>query len=125
MTLFVPENEKSKEYRKQNRGWFYFNISLRVLHALFLVAISLLVLGGSLALGIGAGYFAFLVEDTAAPSKDELQKELTDITETSQLAYADGSKIATIRSDLMRTSVNSDQISEYLKSDHRNRGRIF
>ncbi len=84
----------------------------------------LLVLGGSLALGIGAGYFAF-VEDTAAPSKDELQKELTDITETSQLAYADGSKIATIRSDLMRTSVNSDQISEYLKSDHRNRGRIF
>lgn len=107
------KNQKNTE--NKNRGWFYFNISLRVLHALFLVAISLLVLGGSLALGIGAGYFAFLVEDTAAPSKDELQKELTDITETSQLAYADGSKIATIRSDLMRTSVNSDQISDYLK----------
>ena len=112
----MPQNKK-KQPKSPNakQGWFYFNISLRVLHSLLLVAISFLILGGALALGIGVGYFAFLVEDTAAPSKEELKQELTDITETSQLAYADGSKIATIRSDLMRTSVSSDKISDYLK----------
>lgn len=102
----MPQNKKKQpKSPSTKKSWFYFNISLRVLHSLFLVAISFLILGGSLALGIGVGYFAFLVEDTAAPSKEELQQELTDITETSQLAYADGSKIATIRSDLMRTSL--------------------
>lgn len=112
----MPQNKKKQpKSPSTKKSWFYFNISLRVLHSLFLVAISFLILGGSLALGIGVGYFAFLVEDTAAPSKEELQQELTDITETSQLAYADGSKIATIRSDLMRTSVSSDKISDYLK----------
>jgi penicillin-binding protein 1B len=115
VTLLSQKNKQTRTTKQRNGGWFYVNISLRVLHSLFLVAISLLILGGSLALGIGAGYFAYLVEDTAAPSKDELAKELTDITETSQLAYSDGSKIATIRSDLMRTSVNSDEISDYLK----------
>jgi penicillin-binding protein len=112
----LPQKKKKQtEPIATKKSWFYFNISLRVLHSLILVAISFLILGGSLALGIGVGYFAYLVEGTEAPTKEELQQELTDITETSQLAYADGSKIATIRSDLMRTSVASENISDYLK----------
>ena len=55
-----------------------------------------------------------LVEDTAAPSKEELQQKLTDITETSQLAYADGSKSPrSIRSDAYIRFL-PDKISDYL-----------
>ena len=72
----MPQNKKKQpKSPSTKKSWFYFNISLRVLHSLFLVAISFLILGGSLALGIGVGYFAFLVEDTAAPSKEELHQE--------------------------------------------------
>lgn len=94
---------------------FYVNIGLRVIHSLLIVGVAFLILGGSLALGIGAGYFAYLVEDTATPTKTELQKELGDLSETSKLTYADDSDIATISSDLLRTTVNSDQISDLVK----------
>lgn len=96
-------------------GWFYFNITIRVLQSIVLFSISLFLLAGSLGFGIGLGYFAHLVEDMSTPSKQELQQELGDITETSKLVYADDQSIATIRSDLMRTSVPSDQISDLLK----------
>ena len=111
----MPQNKKNNQNLQVRKELVLFQYQLARAPFALLVAISFLILGGSLALGIGVGYFAFLVEDTAAPSKEELQQELTDITETSQLAYADGSKIATIRSDLMRTSVSSDKISDYLK----------
>ena len=75
----------------------------------------LIVLGGSLGLGIGMGYFAFLVEDTQPPTKEELQKEISDITEVSKMTYADGTPIANIKSDLIRTRINGDQMSPLLK----------
>lgn len=112
----MPQHSKNHEQPpNKKKGIFYFNISLQVIHSLIIVGISFLILGGALAAGIGAGYFAYLVEDTATPTKKELQKDLGDIAQTSKLAYADGSDIATISSDLLRTSVNSDQISDLLK----------
>ena len=42
----------------------------------------LIVLGGSLGLGIGMGYFAFLVEDTQ-PQRRKIAK-ISDITEVSK-----------------------------------------
>lgn len=92
-----------------------FNVVLRVLHSLFLVAVSFLILGGALAAGIGVGYFAYLVEDTQTPTKKDLQKTLGEYSETSKLVYADNSNIATIRSDLMRTAVDTKDISDLLK----------
>lgn len=113
----MPKKQKhhNEPFSDRKKGWFYFNISLRVLHSLLLVGISCLIIGGALALGIGAGYFAYLVEDTPAPNKTTMQKELGDVSQTSKLTYADNSSIATIRSDLFRTSVKSDQISDLLK----------
>ena len=111
----MPQNKKNNQNLQVRKRAGFISISACACSIRSFSRNFLLILGGSLALGIGVGYFAFLVEDTAAPSKEELQQELTDITETSQLAYADGSKIATIRSDLMRTSVSSDKISDYLK----------
>lgn len=95
--------------------YLFFNISVRVIQALFLVFMSFLVLFTALGLGIGMGYFAFLVEDTKIPTKVELQQDLGDITQTSKLLYANGTPIADIRSDLRRTNVDSAQISPWLK----------
>lgn len=86
-----------------------------MLQSLLLVVISLFILFGALGAGMGAGYFAYLVEDTKPPTKEELEKNLEDMDETSHLAYANGSNIATIKSDIKRNSVDSDQISDLVK----------
>lgn len=94
---------------------FYVNIVLRVFQSLFVFGITLLFLGGLLGAGIGLGYMAYLVQDTPTPTKTELQKDIGDITETSKLVYSDNSDIATIKSDLLRTSVTSEEISPLVK----------
>ena len=50
------------------------------------------------------------------PTQEILQTELGNITETSKLVYADNSEISKIQTDLMRTTVPSDQISPLLKT---------
>ena len=65
-------------------GWFYVNVLLRVLKSLMLFVVALIVLGGGLSGGIGLGYFAYLVQDTPAPSKEELQQKLRDWSEENQ-----------------------------------------
>ncbi|WP_368250816.1 transglycosylase domain-containing protein [Enterococcus sp. 2201sp1_2201st1_B8_2201SCRN_220225] len=113
----MPQKRKHKQTGKPTAksGIFSFNVVLRVLHSLLLVGVSFLIIGGALAAGIGVGYFAYLVEDTKTPTKADLQKTLGNYSETSKLVYADDSNIATIRSDLMRTAVDSKDISDLLK----------
>lgn len=111
-------NEKKKGKAKSSgaKQWFFVgNIIFRVLQALLIFALVCLLLVGSLAAGIGAGYFAYLVSDTELPTKEQLEKEINDIDEVSHLAYADGTEIATIRSDLMRTKISSEEISPLVK----------
>ncbi len=110
------KNRRSKQSRTQQPKWFIGNVIFRVFQSLSVLIIVLLLLGGALAFGIGSGYFAYLVEDTSTPKKEELQVELGNITETSKLVYSDNSEIAQIQTDLMRTTVNTDQISPLLKS---------
>nr|WP_225534507.1 MULTISPECIES: transglycosylase domain-containing protein [unclassified Enterococcus] len=92
-----------------------FNVVIRVLQSLFVFLVVMLLLGGALGLGIGMGYFAFLVEDTEPPTKEELQTDISDITEVSKMTYAEGTNIAMIKSDLVRTRVDSEHISPLLK----------
>nr|WP_081930194.1 transglycosylase domain-containing protein [Tetragenococcus muriaticus] len=88
---------------------------IRVIQSLLLTLVCLVLLLGALGAGIGAGYFAYLVQDTEIPTKEELEGDLEDVDETSSLAYADGSNIANIDTELHRNSVESDQISDTLK----------
>lgn len=122
---FLPQPTNKKpvnlnDWRKKNAGIltkiaFYFNVFFSVLRkfAFFLIAFFLLL--GALSLGIGTGYFAYLVADTNPPSKEELTKEINDYDEVSRIVYAGGENIATISSDLIRTFVPSAEISPYLK----------
>lgn len=92
------------------------NVIVRVLKSLVLFAVIALILGGSLGLGVGMGYFASLVEGTDPPTKEELEREISDITEVSKMTYADGSTISAVKSDLIRTRVDGEHISQLLKN---------
>lgn len=113
---------KKKEKKKKPRSTkhlvgtsFYINVMLRVVKSLSIGLVLVLFLGGMLALGIGAGYFAYLVEGTATPTKEEVKQTVGDITESSKLLYADNKEIATISADPIRQKVNSDEISPWIK----------
>ncbi|MBL1229206.1 penicillin-binding protein [Enterococcus sp. BWB1-3] len=109
-------NQPPHEWLSKENIFLALNVIARVLKSLVLFSIVAVILGGSLGLGVGMGYFASLVEGTDPLTKEELEKEISDITEVSKMTYADGSMISTIKSDLVRTRVNSDQISPTLKS---------
>ncbi|MGX7150398.1 transglycosylase domain-containing protein [Enterococcus ureasiticus] len=119
--LLDNQNNSRKTEQHSNNGpekkkiFLIINVVIRVLQSLFVFAVVILLLGGALGLGIGMGYFAFLVEDTQPPTKEELQTEISDITEVSRMTYADGTNIAMIKSDLVRTRVDSEHISPLLK----------
>ncbi|KFN90419.1 multimodular transpeptidase-transglycosylase [Tetragenococcus muriaticus 3MR10-3] len=109
------KKNSQKTNQQQGSGWFYLHIVIRVIQSLLLTLVCLVLLLGALGAGIGAGYFAYLVQDTEIPTKEELEGDLEDVDETSSLAYADGSNIANIDTELHRNSVESDQISDTLK----------
>ncbi len=107
--------KKSRQTPRSSGGLFYFNVAMRVIQSLVLFVICIGIFAGSLGLGIGVGYFAYLVEDTKLPNKQTLQQELGNISQTSTLTYANNAMIATVNSDLQRTTVKSDQISDLVK----------
>lgn len=110
------KDTRKKRNQKKKQIWFVPKIIFGVFQSLTAFIIVLLLLLAALGVGIGAGYFAYLVEDTEMPTKEILQTELGNITETSKLVYADNSEISKIQTDLMRTTVPSDQISPLLKT---------
>ena len=110
------KDTRKKQHRRKKQKWLGLNIAFGVFQSLTTFIVVLLLLLAALGVGIGAGYFAYLVEDTEIPSKAILQSELGNITETSKLVYADNSEISKIQTDLMRTAVPSDQISPLLKT---------
>lgn len=110
------KDTRKKRNQKKKQKWFVPKIIFGVFQSLTAFIIVLLLLLAALGVGIGAGYFAYLAEDTEMPTKEILQTELGNITETSKLVYADNSEISKIQTDLMRTTVPSDQISPLLKT---------
>jgi len=95
----------------KERVVFGINVFLSVLRSLGYFLITLFVLGGSLSIGLGLGYFAFLVSDTEIPSKEEMVNAINDIELVSSFTYSNGEKIADFKSDLVRTRVNKEHIS--------------
>ncbi|MCH3490039.1 penicillin-binding protein, partial [Enterococcus faecium] len=102
------KNTRKKQNRRKKEKWFVPKIIFRVFQSLTVFITVLLLLFAALGIGIGAGYFAYLVEDTQLPTKKELQTELGNITETSKIVYADNTEISKIQTDLMRTTISSD-----------------
>ena len=72
-------------------------------------------IGGLLGAGVVMGYGVALFDKAKVPQTEELVKQVKDIASISEITYADGSTIASIEGDLLRTSVASEAISDNLK----------
>ena len=82
-----------------------------VLNTLFILGF----IGGLFGAGVALGYGVALFDKAKVPQSDDLIKQVKNISSISEIVYADGSVIASIESDLLRTSVSSEEISDNLK----------
>ena len=82
-----------------------------VLNTLFILGF----IGGLFGAGVALGYGVALFDKAKVPQAEDLVKQVKNISSISEIVYADGSVIASIESDLLRTSVSSEEISDNLK----------
>lgn len=97
-----------------DKSIFSFNVLLNVIGRLFVYGILILCLLGMLGFGTGIGYFAKLVGDTQPPSQDEMLTKINQLEQQSTLYYGDGSPIANVQSDLVRSLTSLDDISPHI-----------
>ncbi|OFI48711.1 transglycosylase [Floricoccus tropicus] len=94
----------------------FFSIAFMSTRGIIYTLLVVLLLGILFAGGLGAGYFASLVDDVKVPSKEELGKKINNIHGTSSLVYNNNNLIAPVSSDLIRTKVDSKDISQNIKN---------
>jgi len=82
-----------------------------ILNTLFILGF----IGGLFGAGVALGYGVALFDKAKVPQSEDLVKQVKNISSISEIVYADGSVIASIESDLLRTSVSSGEISDNLK----------
>ncbi|MGT2801861.1 penicillin-binding protein PBP1B [Streptococcus henryi] len=109
--------KKTKQKKKK------LDYSITDIGSIFLRTIKLLVDFGyvivllfvMLGAGMAFGYLASQVDSVKVPDKESLVSQVSSLTRISELTYADGSTIASIDSDLLRTPVGYDAISDNVK----------
>lgn len=89
-------------------------ITYQVVWNLLLLLFVVLIIGGSFATGVGAGYFASLVKDEPVRSYESMKKDIYNYTETSDLYFANDVFLGKLRTDLEREEVKIDQVSDFL-----------
>ena len=82
-----------------------------ILNTLFILGF----IGGLFGAGVALGYGVALFDKAKVPQSENLVKQVKNVSSISEIVYADGSVIASIESDLLRTSVSSEEISDNLK----------
>lgn len=91
--------------------YYYFDIVYRVVKSLLLILIVIIAIGGAFVGGAGLGYFVSLV-DKEIPTVEKLSEEINEYSSTSSAYYADGTLISELRSDLSRTPIEYEDMSE-------------
>ena len=113
------KSEKVSEEKKQDgTGGRILSILGSILAAIKGVLNTLFILGfigGLFGAGVALGYGVALFDKAKVPQSEDLVKQVKNISSISEIVYADGSVIASIESDLLRTSVSSEEISDNLK----------
>lgn len=110
-------NKTSNENSKTSSNiWAIFAKILFGIKATFNTLFIIAFIGGLLGTGIVFGYAVSLFDKVSVPQTEDLIKQVNNISSISEIHYADGSLIAAIESDLLRTSVTSEGISDNLKN---------
>lgn len=115
----LKKSEKvSEEKKSDGTGGKVLAILSRILVAIKGILNTLFILGfigGLFGAGVALGYGVALFDKAKVPQAEDLVKQVKNISSISEIVYADGSVIASIESDLLRTSVSSEEISDNLK----------
>ncbi|HFI0120786.1 TPA: penicillin-binding protein PBP1B [Streptococcus suis] len=90
-------------------------VLLRTIKLLLNSVALLLLLFGLFGAGAGIGYVTSLFDKVEVPNTEELLKKVSEVSSISQVVYSDGSLVSEVSSDLLRTPIERDGISEYLK----------
>lgn len=109
-----------KEQSSAGAGWkrvgkkflYVFDIGYGVAKSLLIFFIVLLVLGAAFAGGTGAGFFASLVYGHDIPPYEVMENEVTSVTSTSTIYYGTGEVLSDLRTDLKRTPIRIEEMSE-------------
>lgn len=110
------KSSKKKKKTKTNLTiWTIFSNILLGIKATFNTLFILAFIGGLLGAGVVMGYAVSLFDQVSVPQTEDLLKQVNNISSISEIRYADGSMIGAIESDLLRTSVSSESISDNLK----------
>ncbi len=99
----------------KDNWWLYVDTGIQVFRGLVVALICGIVLFGFLAVGIGMGYFASIVDDTPIPTKSALHHSITRADTSATLYYANNVKLADVKSDLVRSNVSLDEVSPWLQ----------
>lgn len=69
---------------------------------------------GILVFSIGLGYFAALVNDEQVAPAEEVKTALTEMTESTTVAFGSGQSLGTLRADLIRERIDYEDISPHV-----------
>ena len=108
-------SKKKKKTKTKLTIWTLFANILLGIKATFNTLFILAFIGGLLGSGVVLGYAVSLFDQVSVPQTEDLLKQVNNISSISEIRYADGSMIGAIESDLLRTSVSSEDISDNLK----------
>ena len=112
------EGKKHKKSSSVNQPIGVASIFAKILRGIKVTFNTLFILGfigGLFGAGLAIGYGVALFDKAKVPQTEELLKQVKNIASISEITYSDGSTIAAIEGDLLRTSVGSDAISDNLK----------
>ncbi|MZX72147.1 penicillin-binding protein [Streptococcus pyogenes] len=114
--FMVKWNTKQKRISHQRLGLLDLGpVLLRTLRLLSNFFYTVIFLFGMMGFGMAFGYLASQIESVKVPSKESLVKQVESLTMISQMNYSDNSLISTLDTDLLRTPVANDAISENIK----------
>ena len=109
------QEKENKKIAWSLLGEDIIGVSLRTLKLLVTSAAVLIFLMSLLGIGVGVGFVASLFDDVSVPQTEELLKKVSDISMISKVVYSDGTLISEVNSDLLRTPVDAQHVSDYLK----------
>ena len=89
-----------------------FSRSLKIVSDFFYIIALLFCMLGA---GLGLGYFASQIDSVKVPAKSSLLTRVSSVSQISKLNYANGQEISDVDTDLMRSPVKDDAISDNVK----------
>lgn len=110
------DEEKTTDSNRYPSILFGFNVAYNVVKNLFIALIVFILVSVAFAGGTGLGYFAYLVSEDKPPNYKEMNADLKKLETTASIYYTGGELISDLRTDLNRTSMPLENMSELVQN---------